>query len=225
VRQLAYQSHFGRCGSALTLVPPNERCWRAFGRESWQLRCHTIGNARGLALALALDTRQQQTLFAILVNRFLFADDVGAEQTWQLLAWCGAHGATELTVNQLGLQGHSVPYVDRFDADMAAFRLKKKPRPRMSAGQKEDLVRSTDLWVLSLASIAVLRRYFVDGLFTYPTSGWEEGCLEEPTFYRDGAIICGIVSHEREGILALTASEHAEVAALGIRTRDRPEWL
>jgi hypothetical protein len=95
----------------------------------------------------------------------------------------------------------------------------------MSAPTPEELHRLTDLWVLSDPSIAVLRTYFDEGLFTYPTSEWNEGCLEGPTFYRGQQIILGITSHEHEGILTLDAAEHAAVAALGISSRDRPEWL
>jgi len=95
----------------------------------------------------------------------------------------------------------------------------------MSGRSKADLVRKTELWGLSSASVAVLQRYFVEGLFMYPTSEWEEGCLEDPIFYRNGQIMFGIVTHEREGILTLSEFEHSEVAALGICSRERPEWI
>jgi hypothetical protein len=125
----------------------------------------------------------------------------------------------------LGLQGQSTPHVDRFEADMAPFRLSAQSRPHMSGRTKDDLVRLTDLWSLSEASISVLRRYFPEGLFMYPTSEWSEGCLEDPIIYRDDGIVLGITTHEREGILSLGTHEHAVVAALGIVTRDRPQWL
>ena len=159
------------------------------------------------------------------MDRFLFADDVAAAQTWDLVTWCTQHGATEFTVEELGLQGHPTPFLDRFDADMQAFRLADEHRPRMSGRSKADLVRKTELWGLSSASVAVLQRYFVEGLFMYPTSEWEEGCLEDPIFYRNGQIMFGIVTHEREGILTLSEFEHSEVAALGICSRERPEWI
>lgn len=159
------------------------------------------------------------------MDRFLFADDLAPEQTWLLLDRCAAFGATELTLNCLSLQGHAAPLVDRFEAEMTPYQLAPQLRPHMSAPTRAELVRSADLWRLSNDSIAVLRRYFSLGLFMYPTSEWDEGCLEDPTFYRDGQIAFGIISHEREGVLTLTPSQHAEVAALGIATRDRPEWL
>ncbi|MEO8621272.1 MAG: hypothetical protein ABI625_09425 [bacterium] len=159
------------------------------------------------------------------MHRFLFADDMSADQTWQLLAWCVDKGASDFTVDRLWLQGKAAPFPDRFEAEMAPFRLDAQVRPRMSAAKRDELNRSTDLWLLSGSSIGVLRAYFPDGLFTYPTSEWDEGCLEGPTFYRDQQIMLGVVSHEREGILTLTAAEHDAVAALGIASRDQPERL
>ena len=159
------------------------------------------------------------------MDRFLFADDFTPEQTWLLLHWCAQHGATEFTVDRLGLQGHAAPHVDRFELDMAPFRLESQRRPRMSAATREELVRQSDLWRLSNHSIAILQEYFPAGLFIYPTSEWEQGCLEGPTFYRQGQIVLGITTHEREGILTLQAAEHTEIARLGISTRERPQWL
>ena len=40
----------------------------------------------------------------------------------------------------------------------------------------------------------------------YPTSEWDVGCLEDPTFYRPGTLMLGIVSHEHEGVLTLTGN-------------------
>jgi len=58
----------------------------------------------------------------------------------------------------------------------------------------------------------------------YMTSD-HEGWLEDPTLYRDGEIMLGIVSHEREGFLELTALEAVQLAALGIPTRDAGRWI
>ncbi len=160
----------------------------------------------------------------VLVDRFLFGEDVRPEQTWELLSWCVARGAQDLTVSRLGLEGRSMPYADRFESEMALFQLPSARRPQLSGSSEKDLIRTTDLWALNGESIAVLQRYFHGGLFTYPTSRWEEGCLEDPTFYREGQIMFGIISHEREGIITLSEAEHADVAALSITTRDRPQW-
>ena len=89
----------------------------------------------------------------------------------------------------------------------------------------EELIQPTQLGSLETASVGLLKSYFHNGLFTYPTSDWEAGCLEDPIIYRRGAVMLGIVSHEREGILTLSDSEHHDVATLGIRTHERAEWI
>lgn len=159
------------------------------------------------------------------VNRFLVADDLTPDQSWQLLRFCQARGATELTVVQLSLQGGPTTFIDRFAADMAGHARAHQLRPHLSGTSLEDFTRMTALWTLDDASVDVLHRYFTDGLFMYPAGTWDVGCLEDPIFYREGEIMFGIVTHEREGMLSLTDVEHGEVAALGIRTRDEPEWL
>ena len=126
---------------------------------------------------------------------------------------------------QLSLQGGPTTFIDQFDADMAAFATAKQLRPHLTGTSREDFTRMTALWTLGDPSIEVLRRYFTGGLFMYPTSEWDVGCLEDPIFYRDDEIMFAIVTHEREGILSLTQVEHAQVAALGIRTRDEPQRL
>ena len=111
------------------------------------------------------------------------------------------------------------------DQTITSTAMAKQLRPHLSGTSADDFNRMTTLWSLDDASIAVCRRYFTAGLFMYPTGDWNFGCLEDPIFYRDGEIMFGIVTHEREGLLSLSPDEHAQVALLGIRTRDEPEWL
>ena len=74
-------------------------------------------------------------------------------------------------------------------------------------------------------SIGVLKGLFVEGLFMYPTSEWEEGCFEDPTFYRNGDLMLGVVTHEREGLLRVTEVEFGELERAGYRTFERSKWL
>ena len=68
------------------------------------------------------------------IDRFLFAADFSPEQTWLLLRWCAQHGADEFTIDRLGLQGHPIPYIDRFNSDMASFRLELQRHVRDIVG-------------------------------------------------------------------------------------------
>jgi len=159
------------------------------------------------------------------VERFLFADDVRPEQTWALLAWCHAAGASELSLDLLGLNDTPEPFCDRFRAAAAAFALPDAPREHMVTYKGQQLVRPAPLWRLTPESIGLLREFLDEGLFTHPAGEWETGWIENPTFYRDGEVMLGIVSHEYEGVLRLRPTEMAEFTALGIPSRDRPEWI
>ena len=160
-----------------------------------------------------------------LVSRFLAAQDLLPDRTWELLEWCAQQGANEFSVAMLSLGGSPAPFLGEVDAALNAFQPRTAPRKQLTVLVGQPQVQSTKLWALAPASIALLKRYFSTGLFTYPTAEWNVGWLEDPTFYRDGYLMLGIVSHEQEGMLTLTEVEHAQVAALGIPTRDRAQWI
>lgn len=159
------------------------------------------------------------------MTRFLRATDFAPGQSWTLLDWCRAHGADEITFKLLGLEGHSSPFTDRVEEELAPLRLPPAPRRHLNVYEGEDEVRPTHLWVLGDGSVAVLRRYFADGLFTYPLGEWETGCIEDLIIYRGGRLLLGIVSHEGEGMLYVTPAEAADLKARGIPTRDQPLWI
>jgi hypothetical protein len=160
-----------------------------------------------------------------MIERFLFADDLRPEQTWALLAWCCARGASEFSLDLIGLRDMPEPFCDGFRLTADEFRLPDAAREHMVTYLDQLPARLAELWRLTPASIAVLRAFMDEGLFTYPAGEWETGCIENPTFYRDGEVMLGIVSHEREGVLRLRPGEEAAFHALGIPSRDRPEWI
>lgn len=162
---------------------------------------------------------------APLQTRFIVADDIRPEQTWQLAAWCAAHGATEFRLDLMSLKGHPAPFCDAVETALAPFRRPEARREHMSTLVGQPRVRPTELWTVSAESLRVLQRHLDEGLFTYLAGEFETGWLEDPTFYRDGELMLGVVSHEREGLLRLTELEHAEVAALGIPSRSEPQWI
>ena len=158
-------------------------------------------------------------------TRFIATEDLDAEQTWRLAEWCLARGADEFGLTIMGLQGHPEPFNDRFLAATADYRLPEAPRPHATTYVGQDDRRPTPLWAASAGLLATLREFFPEGLFTYMTSAHEEGWLEDPTLYREGEIMLGVVSHEGEGFLRLTALEAVQLAALGIPTRDAGTWV
>jgi hypothetical protein len=158
-------------------------------------------------------------------DRFLHADEMSADKSWQLVEWCANRGANEFSVLMLSLQGLPEPFLDTVRRELAPFQRTTAPRRRMTVFAGEELIQPTQLWSLTAASVDLLKGYFHSGLFTYPTSEWDQGCLEDPVIYRSGEVILGIVSHEQEGILILSDSEHHDVAALGIRTHEHAQWI
>jgi hypothetical protein len=125
----------------------------------------------------------------------------------------------------LCLEGSGAPLLEEVTAAFSPFQRPAKIRQHLTGTTMKDLRRTTDLWSLTLETIELLKEYFSEGLFTYPTSEWDNGCLEDPTFYRGGTLMLGIVSHEREGVLTLTAGEHDEVEGLGLATHQRSRWI
>lgn len=152
--------------------------------------------------------------------RYLSTDDLDADQSWRLVEWCLANGAEEIGLTLMSLQGHPAPFCDRVEAALASFQIPNAPRPHSVTYQGQADIRPAQLWTATLASLAALRPFFADGLFTYLTSPHEEGWVEDPTLYRDGEIMLGVVSHEGEGFLHLSALEVAGLASLGIPMRD-----
>lgn len=157
---------------------------------------------------------------ARVIDRYDFRPD----QTWELLDWCIKRGADEFTVQRLGLQGYETPFCDAFEAKLSPWRRSQATRKLMSAFVGQPIARPTALWELRSETVLILREYFDSGLFTYSVGDWKTGCLEDPIFYRRGELLLGVISHESYGVLAVSNEERAELAAIGIRTRDKPEW-
>lgn len=152
---------------------------------------------------------------------FLRADEVSPEQSWALLAWCVAHGGTELFLRQMSLVGEPEPNLDHVNAQLAPFRLPPAVRERTVVYDGHPDSELSDLWALTPESITVLRRLLPDGLFA-PPSYDEGGWLEEPTIYRGGALLLGVVSHEGYGIIECAPAELVDLQARGIPVRTSP---
>lgn len=53
-----------------------------------------------------------------------------------------------------------------------------------------------------------------------------EGWLEDPVVWRESEIMVAVISHEQEGILRLTESEHTALAAeLGVVSHAEGQWV
>ena len=156
-------------------------------------------------------------------TRYLSRRDVRPQQTWELVEWCVEHGATEFTLSRMSLGSSPATLLTEFEDALAPFRSTPAPRELMTVLLGRPRVQTIDLWTLSSESVAALRRFLPEGLFSGSSNdGMDTGCVEDPTFYRRGEVMLGVISHEGIGVLSLTPSEHRQVAAIGIPTHDEP---
>ena len=146
--------------------------------------------------------------------RYLFARSVTADASRRLLTWLLEHGADELTVVVMALQGEPAQTADAFEDALAPFELPPARRRVLTDAEGSEPTREVRRWALTAESLAALLPFFASGVFSYrvgPT-GW----LEDLTVYRRGELVLGVVSHEDEGVLRVSPAEHAELRALGV---------
>src|SRR5262249_34105603 len=151
---------------------------------------------------------------------FLRADEVPAHASWRLLEWCRQRGSDEFSIAMISVEGSGASRLDKVTAALSPFERPATIRQHLTGAATEGPDRTTNLWALTPETIQLLKEYFREGLFMRPTYE-DDGWLEDPTFYRGGRLMLGIVSHEGEGVLALTAGEHEEIDALGLTTHQR----
>lgn len=155
--------------------------------------------------------------------RFLSPAGVGVDAARRLLDWLLAHGADEFTVAVMALRGEPAPVADAFEDALAPFELPAAPRRMPGAPSDSEHVCEVRRWALTAESLAALRAYLPPDLFV-PRAG-PDGWLEDLAIFRGGELLFGVVTHEREAVLRLTAAEHAEVRVLGVASSDAGEGI
>jgi len=159
-----------------------------------------------------------------MIHRHVFASDFTPQQGWLLVRWCFAHGADEFSLSFDGYGGVPAPFCDHLQLSLHPFDLGTASRQTLTGPWESGQSRSVNRWRLNDASLEVLQASLPDGVFADPSYA-KQGWVEDPTFYRAGRLLLGIVNHEREGVLWLTPTEVSELAAAGFPTRDEPVWL
>ena len=137
---------------------------------------------------------------------------LSAPESWRLLRWCVEHGADEFTVTVRCMAGEPAPIADAFEDAFAASYTGITSR-RILASASEGNVQPVRLWALNEQAIVSLRTFMSEGLFTHLVD--PRGWLEDPVIYRDGTLMLGVVTHEREGVLRATPQEVRALATLG----------
>jgi len=142
----------------------------------------------------------------VLVERYVFHEDLGEPGGERLLAWCRSLGADSFTFTVIGTPPELEQQAARIEAPLEPFRISPTRIRAIPEGQPgSHWTRVSVLWELNDTTEAHLLKCFSNGLVTYrPTTGsW----CEDPCLYRGDELMLGIISHENEGVLRIEARE------------------
>jgi hypothetical protein len=146
--------------------------------------------------------------------RYLFEHSLRGERGPRLLRYLLERGADEFSITVMALQDTQAPFADRFEDELAPYECGVGMRRVIASDPSSDTTREVRLWAYNEVSLDRLLSFVDSSVLHWPPG--PDGWLEDLAVYRDGELLLGLVSHEREGVLRLTLEEHAEVAALGI---------
>ena len=146
--------------------------------------------------------------------RVLSADTLHAAESRRLLAWLLEQGADEFTIEVMAMQGTDAPVADAFEDALEPWALPIARRRVVYRWTGRDGTREVRLWRLTAESLARLEEFLDDGIFTSDVR--ERGWFEDLAIYRRGALLLGVISHEREGYIRLEGDEVSALRALGV---------
>jgi hypothetical protein len=161
---------------------------------------------------------------AATVTRYISEHDFTPDESWRLLEWCHAAGGDTFSVHAMGIQGEPAPACEALEAALAAWSLGEQRRPVLANPSADGITAFVPVWRLTRETIGILRSFFGDTLLHYELDE-AEGWFEDPVVWRGEEIMLAVISHEREGVLRLTAGEHATAAALGFPSAESGTWI
>jgi hypothetical protein len=157
-------------------------------------------------------------------TRFVRYSDVTAAGSRQLLEWCLARGGDAFTLSVVGAPG---------DVDLAAaalfgrldsHRLDATTVKAIPPGNEGSFWTDPgDLWRLDADTVEILLSAFDHGILTYYPG--DAAWCEDPVVYRAGELLLGIISHESEGVLRVTAQDEASLVSAAIPFHLEGEWV
>ena len=155
--------------------------------------------------------------------RYVFEHSLRGERAPKLLRYLLARGADEFSITVMALQDTPAPFADAFEDELGPFERPVARRRVLVDADGSDFARSVRLWTFNERSLERLLSFLDTSVFHCPAG--PDGWLENLTLYRQGELVLGLVSDEQEGVLRLTPSELAEVAALGVPFETTAEWI
>jgi len=136
---------------------------------------------------------------------------LGVKESWRLARWCVEHGADEFSVRVLCAEDQGAR-ADQFE-DAFVERLIATDLRRVAAAPNEEPTRHLRVWRLDDDALQALRPFMQDGLFTHRVD--PRGWLEDLMLFRDGQLMLGVVTHQREGVVCVTPEELRELERVG----------
>lgn len=155
--------------------------------------------------------------------RYLLENNLRRDRTSPLLEYLLHAGADEFSVRVMALQETLAPFADAFEDELGPFERPIALRPAPETSRSTAPVRPVRVWSLTARSLHHLLSFLDDGVFQTPAG--PDGWLEDLTVYRNGALVFGVVSHEREAVLSLTPNVHDAIARLDISSIASSQWL
>lgn len=139
------------------------------------------------------------------------------------MRWLIAAGADEFTLIVMGIHGEIAAHADAFEDAIEPFVIGLERRRVLVDADGQGSSREIRLFAFNDASLEALLPFIPGGLFHNLAS--PDGWLEDFACYRGGELMLGVVTHLQEGTMRLTATEHAEVAQLGVSSTESEEWV
>jgi hypothetical protein len=136
---------------------------------------------------------------------------LGVKESWRLARWWVEEGADEFTVRVLCADDQGTR-ADQFE-DTFAGRFIATDLRHLVAAPDEEPERHVRVWRLDEEALQALRAFLPDGLFTHRVD--PHGWLEDLMLFRDGELVLGVVTHQREGLVRVTADELRELERIG----------
>lgn len=136
---------------------------------------------------------------------------LGVKESWRLARWCVEQGSDEFSVRVLCAENQGTradEFEDAFEQRFVATDLR-----RVVAAREDEPARHVRLWRLDEDALQALRAFLPDGLFTHRVD--PHGWLEDPMLFRDGRLMLGVVTHQREGVVRVESEELRELERIG----------
>ena len=155
---------------------------------------------------------------------FIRHSDVTEVGSRRLLEWCLSRGGDAFTLSVIGAASAVDVTAAALFARLDAHRVDVATVKAIpSEGEGSFWTNPGDLWRLDVASVEILLSTFEHGILTYYPQ--HDAWCEDPIVYRSGELLLGIISHEGEGVLRVSANDVASLVSARIPFHREGQWV